>query len=120
MVTAPLFLLGVALSVLASKIPIVVLGIYVSVSVLTFIVYALDKSAAKRDAWRTPESTMHLLSVLCGWPGAIVAQEMLRHKSSKASFRVVFWITVVLNCSVFTWLFTRKGAAALNTLLSNF
>jgi uncharacterized membrane protein YsdA (DUF1294 family) len=81
--------------------------------------YAVDKSAAKRGDWRTQESTLHFLSIAGGWPGAIVAQQKLRHKSKKQSFRVVFWVTVLLNCGAFVWLFTPTGAATLRSLIDS-
>jgi uncharacterized membrane protein YsdA (DUF1294 family) len=40
------------------------------------------------------------LGVVGGWPGAIVAQQMLRHKTQKASFRSAFWGSVVINVIV--------------------
>jgi heme/copper-type cytochrome/quinol oxidase subunit 3 len=58
------------------------------------------------------------LSLVGGWPGALVAQQKLRHKSQKQSFRIVFWITVLLNCAAFSWLFT--GYRALNGRPPNF
>jgi uncharacterized membrane protein YsdA (DUF1294 family) len=66
-----------------------------------FFVYAIDKSAARRGAWRTPEKTLHGLALAGGWPGALVAQRVLHHKSSKATFRTVFWATVVINVFAF-------------------
>ena len=77
--------------------PLLVAGIYAGASVVTFIAYALDKSAAERGAWRTPESTLHGLSLAGGWPGALLAQQFLRHKTTKAEFRSVFWGTVAVN-----------------------
>ena len=53
---------------------------------------------------------MHWLSLLGGWPGALVAQQVLRHKSSKQSFRIVFWITVTINCGALAWIYTPAGA----------
>ena len=79
--------------------------------------YALDKSAAKNGKWRTPERTLHIMSLVGGWPGAIIAQQKLRHKSKKNSFRFVLWITVLLNCGAFTWLFTPNGATTLQSFL---
>lgn len=81
-----------------------VLGTYLSVSVLTFIAYAIDKSAAVKGNWRIPENHLHLLALFGGWPGAWLAQQSLRHKSRKPSFRVAFLFTVVLNCAVVGWL----------------
>lgn len=75
-------------------------------SVVTFAVYASDKSAARRGSWRVPESTLHMLAVLGGWPGALAAQQALRHKTRKQPFRTVFWLTVVVNCAVLALGFT--------------
>ena len=77
--------------------PLMFAVVYLGLSASTLIAYALDKSAAQRKAWRTSESTLHFLSLAGGWPGALLAQQFLRHKSSKAEFRSVFWVTVVLN-----------------------
>jgi uncharacterized membrane protein YsdA (DUF1294 family)/cold shock CspA family protein len=63
----------------------------------TFFAYWLDKDAARRQAWRTSENTLHLLALLGGWPGAWLAQQVLRHKSMKASFRQVYGLTVGLH-----------------------
>ena len=70
---------------------------------VTFAAYAADKRAAKRGAWRTPESTLHTLELLCGWPGAWLAQRLLRHKSVKTSFRIVFFLMVVLNLAALAY-----------------
>lgn len=75
-----------------------------ALSVITFIVYAIDKSAARRRGPRTPERTLHLLALAGGWPGALLAQRWLRHKSAKASFRRVFWVTVAVNVLGFAML----------------
>jgi len=116
-VAAAFFLVFVGVSVLTARIPPLIFIIYLVASVLAFIVYAFDKSAARRGAWRTQESTLHLLSLAGGWPGALIAQQKLRHKSKKQSFRFVFWITVLLNCGVFAWLFTATGAATLQAFI---
>jgi uncharacterized membrane protein YsdA (DUF1294 family)/cold shock CspA family protein len=115
---AALFLVVVALLVLVGKIPVQILLVYLAASALTFIVYAMDKSAAQRDAWRTSESTLHVLSLVGGWPGALLAQQTLRHKSSKEAFRFVFWLTVIVNVGVFVWLLTASGSAFLHSLLA--
>lgn len=71
----------------------------VGVSLLTFMLYAVDKSAAKQQQWRVNESTLHLYSLLGGWPGAWLARRLLRHKSVKTSFIWRFWLCVAANLS---------------------
>ncbi len=71
----------------------------VAVNLATFWTYAADKNAATQRRWRTPESSLHLLSLFGGWPGAWLAQQTLRHKSSKREFRAVYWLTVVVHCA---------------------
>ena len=118
-IVAAFFLVIVGISVLTTKIPPLVLAIYILASLLTFIMYAVDKSAAQKGAWRTQESTLHLLSLAGGWPGALAAQQKLRHKSKKQSFRSVFWLTVLLNCGTFVWLLTPTGADTLRVLIAS-
>lgn len=86
-------------AVVSNKLPSFVLIAYFVMSVSTFVVYAVDKSAARRNQWRTSERTLHLFGLAGGWPGALIAQGLFRHKSAKRSFRTVFWLTVVLNCA---------------------
>lgn len=76
---------------------------------MTFFIYAIDKSAARRSAWRTPERTLHLLALAGGWPGALLAQQLLRHKTAKLPFRITFWVTVVLNVAGLLWLCSPAG-----------
>jgi len=118
-IAAVIFFIIILIAVLTSKVPGMILIIYLMVSLITYVAYAIDKSAAKKGAWRTQESTLHLLSLLGGWPGAVVAQKRLRHKSKKESFRAVFWMTVLLNCGLFAWLLTPAGSAALQSLIVN-
>ncbi|MBU0946655.1 MAG: cold shock and DUF1294 domain-containing protein [Proteobacteria bacterium] len=119
-IVAAVFFLGiVGASVLAAKLPPLIFIFYIATSALTFIIYAADKSAARKGAWRTQESTLHVLALAGGWPGALVAQQKLRHKSQKQSFRAVFWLTVFLNCAAFVWLFTPSGSTTLQSLITD-
>ena len=99
--------------------PIELIGLYAVMSVITFIMYAKDKKAAEWDSWRTPESTLHAISLVGGWPGAGIAQSFLRHKSKKVSFRVTYWITVIANCGALWWLVTPDGHFWLKNIMQN-
>jgi uncharacterized membrane protein YsdA (DUF1294 family)/cold shock CspA family protein len=117
LIIATVFLLAIGLVVIVLKIRFEVFILYLATSLFAFLFYALDKSAAKKDNWRTPESTLHLLSLIGGWPGAIFAQQTLRHKTKKQPFRSIFWLTVFLNCGVFLWLLTPAGRQFLDTII---
>jgi uncharacterized membrane protein YsdA (DUF1294 family)/cold shock CspA family protein len=75
--------------------------VYVVASMGAFLAYALDKSAAIGGRWRISEQTLHLIALVGGWPGALLAQQLLRHKSSKPGFVAVFWGTVAINVAAF-------------------
>ena len=115
---AAVFLIVVAGSAFAKKLPAAIIGLYLVASAVAFIAYSLDKSAAKNDLSRTPESTLYFFALIGGWPGALVAQSLLRHKSGKRSFQIVFWATVVLNYGVLGWLFSPSGAEAIRSIIS--
>lgn len=112
-----LFCSFLALAVLVGKLPFAILGVYFAASILTFFAYAIDKSAAQNNRWRTQESTLHLFGMAGGWPGALLAQKTLRHKSKKKEFQIVFWATVLINCFTLGWLLTKSGSAFLSTIL---
>jgi uncharacterized membrane protein YsdA (DUF1294 family)/cold shock CspA family protein len=83
---------------LLHTLPIESLFVYTVMSGVAVFLYAFDKAAAEQRRRRTPESTLHAVALLGGWPGALLAQDLFRHKSSKTQFQVVFWTTVLVNC----------------------
>jgi uncharacterized membrane protein YsdA (DUF1294 family) len=83
------------------QVPHAVALVYAASSLACAVAYALDKAAARTGRWRISEKTLLLLGLMGGWPGAIVAQQGFRHKTSKQPFRAAFWFTVVLNVAGF-------------------
>ncbi len=72
-------------------------GFYMLMSALGFSLYGLDKRASTRGGWRTSEARLHLVELLGGWPGALLAQRVFRHKTRKTSFQVMFYLAVAVN-----------------------
>lgn len=107
MIAAAGFIGFVAACVLTGKLPPACLVLYIGASTLAFLAYAGDKSAARNNARRTPELTLHLLGLIGGWPGALMAQQILRHKSKKEAFRTVFRATVIVNCGALVYFLMR-------------
>jgi uncharacterized membrane protein YsdA (DUF1294 family) len=110
-VIATLFLAMLCILAARGALPAGVPALYLVASIAAVIAYAMDKSAAERGAWRTRERTLHLLALIGGWPGALIAQTVLRHKTRKLSFRFAFWATVALNCGALAWLWHRRWSA---------
>ena len=100
-----------------NKLSWLVVGWYVALGFITYVMYAKDKAAAQSGDWRTPESTLHLLSALGGWVGAMVAQTYLRHKSQKAEFRLAYYLTVIINMAGLLFILAGGGLDFLEGLL---
>jgi uncharacterized membrane protein YsdA (DUF1294 family)/cold shock CspA family protein len=83
------------------RVPNWVGAVYVGLSIVCFAFYRADKAAANSGSRRTSEEKLLVAGLLGGWPGAILAQQLLRHKSIKASFRSAFWTSVVANVCAF-------------------
>ena len=101
---ALLFLAGLAGLTAWMHWPMWLPAAYLGASAVTFLFYWFDKSAAQHDQQRTPEKTLQLLALFGGWPGALFAQSVLRHKNRKAAFQQVFWVVVVINLGALAWL----------------
>jgi uncharacterized membrane protein YsdA (DUF1294 family)/cold shock CspA family protein len=97
LVLMALYAAAVLWAIWTARLSVAALFVLPLLSAITFFVYWTDKYAARRGAWRTSESTLHLLSLLGGWPGAWWAQQLLRHKSVKPAFRATYWATVALH-----------------------
>lgn len=80
--------------------PGLLLMVYAIMSLVTLCMYAIDKSVAGKRAPRISERALLLCGLAGGWPGAIVAQSIFRHKTQKASFRRAFFATIILNLAL--------------------
>ena len=86
-------------------------------SIASFIQYAIDKGRAERGQWRTQENTLHITEFVGGWPGALIAQQVFRHKTRKVSFQMVFWLIVALH-EVFWFDRLLLGSQLMKTLVT--
>jgi uncharacterized membrane protein YsdA (DUF1294 family) len=87
---------------------IVTLGlITVVASIVTAILYRIDKRRARDHEPRIAERTLLIWSLAGGWPGGWVAGKCLHHKTRKISYRIKFGLCVAINlalCVAFVWL----------------
>lgn len=115
---AALFAVSIVALTIAGMVRWTVPVFYAAVNLLLFIAYWRDKESARKAAQRTPEIHLHVLALIGGWSGALLAQRMFRHKSSKRSFQQTYWATVVFHCAGLIWLLTPYGAAVRELLNS--
>ncbi|PKP83441.1 MAG: DUF1294 domain-containing protein [Alphaproteobacteria bacterium HGW-Alphaproteobacteria-18] len=85
-------------------------AVYGLASLACFIGYALDKRAAEHKQWRVSETILLMVGLVGGWPGAILAQELFRHKTTKPAFRTLFWMSVAINMAAFVQIAAFTGA----------
>ena len=90
----------IALAIYTGRLPVMLLFWLVAANGLAMLFYYGDKTAAQRGESRIQESTLHLLELAGGWPGALLAQRLLRHKTVKASYRSTFWTMVTLHIAM--------------------
>jgi len=118
MILSLAFLLAILVFGFRCLIPWGLVGLYFVASMIAFFMYWSDKSKARKGYWRTRESSLLLCGLFGGWPGGLIAQQLLRHKSSKTKFQVCFWGTVAVNCAGLGWFLTPIGAQQLTSAIS--
>lgn len=110
--TSPFKFFGISALVLTGGITILLLvylnlhwlpAYLIAINAVTFLTYAYDKFAARKQYRRTPENTLHLLAFLGGSPAALAAQQMFRHKTQKRSFQLMYWGIVVCQIAAITY-----------------
>ena len=79
---------------------IITAAVLVVWNIITFALYAIDKSRAKRNAWRIKESTLIGVAFLMGGVGAMLGMSMLRHKTQHIKFKLLVPLATILNLAV--------------------
>jgi uncharacterized membrane protein YsdA (DUF1294 family) len=80
-----------------------IVSVYALMSGLAFAMYWADKRRARRGAWRISEAALHGIELLGGWPGALAAQQVFRHKSRKGRYMAVYWVIVGAHVAAWAW-----------------
>jgi len=58
-------------------------------TIVTFVLYGIDKRRAKKNAWRIPEKTLLGFAALFGGFGAFLGMRVFRHKTKHTRFKVL-------------------------------
>lgn len=103
---AAAFVAAHVLAAALGKITPVVPVVYVMMSAVTFGAYAHDKASSRRAGQRLSENALHGLELCGGWPGALLAQQWLRHKNRKLSYQLLFWS--IVSAHIGAWIFVAS------------
>lgn len=117
LLVAVVFIFGLGGLYSFGVVPVAVPAVYLVMSLLVFLLYAIDKRAAGKGNRRIPERRLHGFELFCGWPGALVGQQLFRHKTRKLSFQIGFWLCVMLNIGALGLLLFWSEADALRQQL---
>ncbi len=86
---------------------IVILLHLILINFITFLMYYLDKKAAKKKSWRISEESLHTFEVIGGTPAAFIAQKLFRHKTKKQAFKLQYWLIVLFQI-IFIFILLKK------------
>ncbi len=100
---ALVFLTAIGAVACFRQIPMWIGWVYAGASIVSLSVYGWDKYRAQRQQWRVTEATLHFFDLCGGWPGALIAQRLFRHKNRKLSFQVTFWLIVIAHLTFWGW-----------------
>ena len=64
----------------------IIIGLLIVINIVAFLMYGIDKSKAKRGAWRIPEATLLGIAFFGGSVGAFLGMRVFRHKTKHARF----------------------------------
>jgi uncharacterized membrane protein YsdA (DUF1294 family) len=91
------------------KVPLALPMLYIVCSAFTFIAYAKDKGYSQTGEWRISENELHMMELVFGWPGALIAQEEIRHKTQKDGFLLKFKLAAVANLALVGFYLNLRG-----------
>lgn len=69
---------------------------FISINIVIFVMYFLDKRAAIKGAWRIPERVFHNFTFIGGNFGALLGQKIFKHKKAKKSFMQMFVAVTIM------------------------
>jgi len=75
------------------------------INLLTFLIFFIDKKKAQRSAWRIPEATLFVLSLIGGSLGGLISMYTFHHKTKKWTFK--YGIPFLLAVNIYIILFVR-------------
>ncbi len=83
---------------------LIIIGVIAAINIIAFFMYGLDKSKAKRGAWRIPEATLLGIAFFGGALGAFLGMKVFRHKTKHVQFFIGVPVMLVLQIALAAFL----------------
>ena len=80
-----------------------ILTYLIAINILTFVIYGNDKRKARKNKWRTPESTLLMLALIGGAYGAWLGMRVFRHKTKHWKFRILVPLMAAVWTVLLVW-----------------
>ena len=75
----------------------IIIIILITANIFSFLLILLDKYLSRQQLRRIPENQLFLLALLGGWFLGIIGMKLIRHKTSKKSFKIKYFISSLLS-----------------------
>jgi len=72
------------------------LAFFVSVNILTFVLYVIDKRQAVKNKWRISECILIFFTLSCGGIGAFIATRFTKHKMNTRIFKFARLVGLII------------------------
>ena len=82
---------------LVMQVILIILGYFLIMNVIGFVIMGMDKWRAKRRAWRIPEATLFAVCIFGGSIGSTLGMFSFRHKTKHWYFRYGFPAIMVIH-----------------------
>ena len=86
---------------------IIIIGYLAVMNIVGIAVMGIDKSKAKRGAWRIKEATLCGVSIIGGSIGTLLGMYMFRHKTKHIYFVIGMPLILILHIALAVFLFTK-------------
>ncbi len=76
-----------------------------SVNIITFIIYGIDKALAKAQKYRISEATLLMFAFIFGSVGALLGMLVFHHKTKKKKFLILVPLIFAAQSALLVWYF---------------
>lgn len=80
---------------------------FITINIITFMLFAIDKWKAKKNRWRIRESVLLGASFIGGAMGGLLSMRVCRHKTQKKRFSIGIPMMLVLHLLIVVFILVK-------------